>query len=116
MNGILFMRTNKLKEVESFYREQAGMDLWLDQGDCVILSHGNMLLGFCERDEVDNCGIITFLYESENGVDEIYQKLSDRAEHEPQKNEDYGLYHFYAKDPEGRSIEFQTFLHETPEI
>jgi histidyl-tRNA synthetase len=29
----------------------------------------------------------------------------------PRENSKYRIYHFYARDPEGRSIEFQSFLH-----
>jgi hypothetical protein len=46
----------------------------------------------------------------------MYRKLADRAEHAPRENPQYRIYNFFARDPEGRLIEFQTFLHELPPL
>ncbi len=42
----------------------------------------------------------------------MYEKLRPVAEHAPQDNERYRIYHFYARDPEGRRIECQHFNHD----
>lgn len=39
----------------------------------------------------------------------MYDKCKDIALFEPKDNPLYGIYHFYAIDPEGRNIEFQYF-------
>lgn len=91
--------------------DEIGMDLWLDQGGCIILQHGNMLLGFCEGNEIDDEGTITFFYEKEEKVDQMYKKFKDSAKGEPKENEKFNIYNFFAEDIEGRTIEFQTFLH-----
>ena len=44
----------------------------------------------------------------------MHQRLTGYAEHPPRENPDYRIYHFFARDPEGRSLEFQSFLHELP--
>ncbi|MHA1616793.1 MAG: nitroreductase family protein [Candidatus Njordarchaeales archaeon] len=113
MAGIIFFRTKNLSEIKNFYLNKIGMSVWLEQKDCTILRHGNLLLGFCEREEADTSGIITFFYREKSLVDEMYKKLKEIAITEPKINEKYRIYHFFAKDPEGRTIEFQTFLHDT---
>ncbi|MFW6141000.1 MAG: nitroreductase family protein [Candidatus Saliniplasma sp.] len=111
MSGIHFMKTEELEEIKDFYTNKIGMDIWVDQGQCVILKHGNMLLGFCEADEPDTDGVITFFYEDKKQVNEMYDMFEDSVETKPKENETYNIYNFFAKDVEGRTIEFQTFLH-----
>jgi len=45
------------------------------------------------------------------GVDRQYQKFKSIAIASPKENKRYRIYHFYARDPDGRSIEFQYFMH-----
>lgn len=113
MSGLTFHRSTKYNEIIHFYRDEIGMDVWLEQGGCTILQKGNFLLGFCERDKSDTEGMITFFFDSQEEVDNYYKKFKDIAEKAPKITEAYGIYHFFAKDPEGRNIEFQTFLHRT---
>ena len=87
------------------------MKIWLEQADCVILKHGNLLLGFCDREELDTCGMITFFYPMRAEIDAMYEKFRDSAKDKPRENEKYDIYHFFAEDPEKRTIEFQAFLH-----
>jgi nitroreductase/catechol 2,3-dioxygenase-like lactoylglutathione lyase family enzyme len=112
MSGLIFLPTSDLRTTLSFYKSKLGMELWLDQGDCAVLQHGNLLLGFCERSGESFNGIITLFYETREEVDAIYQNLRDIAEGAPKGTEAYKIYHFFARDPEDRKIEFQTFLHE----
>ncbi|MGM0404857.1 MAG: nitroreductase family protein [Thermoplasmatota archaeon] len=111
MSGIHFMKTEDLERVKDFYTTKIGMEKWVDQGQCMILKHGNMLLGFCEADEPDTDGVITFFYETKKQVNEMYDVFEDIAETKPKENETYNIYNFFAEDVEGRTIEFQTFLH-----
>lgn len=92
------------------------MTVWLKQADCIILRFENMLVGFCQRDSGECEGLITFNYDSKDHVNEIYEKFKDIATDPPKENEKYQIYNFFAKDPEGRNIEFQTFLHEVGPI
>ncbi|MHA2174746.1 MAG: VOC family protein, partial [Candidatus Hodarchaeales archaeon] len=82
------------------------------QTDCIIFKHDNFLFGFCSRNEVSSGWLMTFFYESKEKVDQIYQILKDYAIEKPILNKKYNIYHFFAKDPEGRDLEFQVFLHD----
>lgn len=114
MSGIVFMKTKDLEKVSKFYQNQIGMELWQDQGKCKIFEKGNLQLGFCQANKTDNEGIITFYFKDKKDVDKIYKKISDNIEitKEPEENEDFNIYQFFAKDPEGRTLEFQSFLHK----
>ena len=111
MAGILFFKTRDLEATTGFYRERVGMDVWLEQEDCVVLSHGNLLLGFCQREERELAGTIAFFYPGRSEVDAMYLRLQDRATAAPAEKPKYRIYHFFARDPEQRELEFQTFLH-----
>jgi nitroreductase len=111
MSGLIFLPSSDLHSTIAFYESKLGMDMWLDQGDCAVMQHGNLLLGFCERSNGSFEGIITIFYESQEEVDMAYTIVQDLAEGPPKENETYHIYHFFARDPEGRRLEFQTFLH-----
>lgn len=100
-----------LDEIVRFYLDRTGMEIWLRQKDCVILSHGNLLIGFCQRDASETEGMITFFYPSKEEVDRVFARLRDIANTEPNENQQYQIYQFFAVDPEGRALEFQAFLH-----
>lgn len=111
MAGIVFMKTKDLNKVKNFYISEVGASLWLEQEDCIILKHGNFLFGFCDRGEVDKGWLLTFFYKTKEEVDEMYTKMKNWAASAPKENPKYRIYHFFAKDPEEREIEFQAFLY-----
>ncbi|UCG29979.1 MAG: VOC family protein [candidate division WOR-3 bacterium] len=111
MSGIVFFNTRILSDLMEFYTEKIGMEVWLQQEDCTVLKHGNMLLGFCTRQETGSAGMITFVYRTQREVDEMYHRIMDIATTSPRKNEKYDIYQFFAQDPEGRVLEFQCFFH-----
>lgn len=116
MSGIVFFRTAERDAIVSFYRERLGFELWLEQVGCTILKHGNLLLGFCERDNAETEGVITIVYEDRETVDAMYAEITDIARERPSYNDAYDIYQFFADDPEGRTLEFQTFEHDTPAL
>jgi nitroreductase len=105
------MKTKNLGLLTGFYTEKLGCRVWLEQADCVILRHGNFLFGFCDRDAVDKDSLLTFFYETREEVDRMYEQFRADAESPPASNEKYDIYQFFAKDPEGRRLEFQYFEH-----
>ncbi len=111
MGGIIFYKTKKLKDIEDFYINRLGCELWLRQEGCTIFRQGNLLFGFCARDEAETGGIITFFYEDNATIDGKYASLKEIAINRPHLKEKYNIYHFFIEDPEGRKIEFQHFLH-----
>jgi len=111
MNGVVFFATEAHDEVVRFYRD-VGATVWLEQPDCTILRAGDFRFGFCARETAETEGVITFVYDDRAGVDDAYEDLEARADGEPRYNETYEIYQFFASDPEGRTVEFQTFEHE----
>ena len=108
--GIVFMQTRQLDLIREFYIRELGFELWLEQAECVILKHGNLLLGFCQRDGVDADAMITMVYETTAEVDAMYERHRAIAECEPRQNDKYRIYQFFARDPENRHLEFQYFM------
>jgi hypothetical protein len=115
MDGIVFFATERERRVVDFYRDRLGAEMWLDQDGCTILRQGEFRFGFCERDRTDDCGILTFYVEDRTTVDERYDDLVDCARGPPETNEQYEIYRFFAEDPDGRTVEVQTFLHPLPD-
>lgn len=115
LGGLVFLKTSNRESLVQFYMDRIGMDLWLEQPNITILSHGNMILGFhqitAEGEQPDLHGMYTFVYPSIEQVDAMYDKLQDIADDKPRYNERYRIYQFFAKDVEGRNLEFQAFLH-----
>jgi nitroreductase len=109
MSGIVFMASQQLPLVKEFYAGRLGMEIWLEQADCVLFKHGNLLIGFCRRDRVDTGGMITLFFPGRAEVDEMHRQLGDCATSSPRANETYEIYQFFATDPEGRTVEFQSF-------
>jgi hypothetical protein len=109
MSGIIFFRTRMLDKLKEFYTNHLECTIWMDQEDCIILQHENLLLGFCQREESDLNGMITFYYPSKKDVDELYRKFKSTADKSPRDNPRYPIYHFFARDPENRILEFQFF-------
>jgi catechol 2,3-dioxygenase-like lactoylglutathione lyase family enzyme len=112
MAGIVFLKTKEFDRSVRFYRDEVGMKPWLEQPGICILRHGNLLLGFHAQPEADTQGMFTFFYRTRAEVDEMYRRLKGCATTEPKENQRYRIYHFFGKDPEGRNIECQAFLHD----
>jgi catechol 2,3-dioxygenase-like lactoylglutathione lyase family enzyme len=110
----VFLRTPERAATVAFYRERLGFERWLEQSGCTILEHENLLLGFCDGEEADTDGIVTLFYPDRGRVEARYDDLADIATSEPTYNEEYDIYQFFAEDPEGRTLEIQTFEHELP--
>jgi hypothetical protein len=112
MTGVVFFNTLELEDLTEFYTQRVGAELWMDQVDCRIFRHGQFLFGFCQREESERCGILTFVYPDREGVDRMYERFLDEALDAPRDNPRYPIYNFFARDPEGRLIEFQVFTGE----
>jgi hypothetical protein len=110
MTGIVFYGTRQHDAVVDFYVDTVGAEIRLEQPDCTILRYDNMLFAFCDRDRTDDEGIITFVSETRAGVDAAHERVGDAARGPPVENERYGIYQFFADDPDGRTVEFQAFL------
>jgi hypothetical protein len=117
MTGIVFFRTENRAAVVDFYTEYLEFDVWLEQdGGCTILERDNLLLGFCDGETTETEGIITVVVDDRDAVDALFEDLEDVADDEPHENEAFDIYQFFATDPDGRTVEVQTFLHSTPPV
>lgn len=108
MDGIIFFATEQHDQIIEYYTD-LGATVWREQPDCTILEIGTCKVGFCARETADTDGILTFVYPDRDGVDRMYERLAETADKPPRYNETYSIYQFFATDPEGRTVEFQTF-------
>ena len=109
---IAFLPVADLSATHHFYGELLGLPLALDQGTCRIYRvAGGGYVGFCERDDASPApGVIVTLVTTE--VDVWYDRLQAtgiQTDGPPRYNERYGIYHFFASDPDGWSVEVQCF-------
>ncbi len=111
MSGIIFFKTKSLETIHHFYHNTLKMEVWLEQENCFIYKKGNLLLGFLESQNAETQGIITIFEQDKQAIEAYYQEYSNLVTQDLKVNEKYKIYHFYICDPEGRKIEFQTFLH-----
>lgn len=114
MSGIVFFATTDRSGIVDFYMENLGFEHWLEQEGCTILRRENLLLGFCDGEKADTDGIVTIVLDTRREVESWYTKLQEMANSEPVENERFEIYHFFGTDPEGRTVEVQTFLHDLP--
>ncbi|WP_435074886.1 VOC family protein [Halorubrum sp. HHNYT27] len=126
MPGIVFYGTGNRGGVVDCYREVLDAETRLEQPDCTILRYDNLLFGFCDRDVTETCGTLTFVYPDRDAVDAVRERLAEssrrrdeasapRAVEAPRENERYDIYQFFAEDPDGRTVECQTFLGDDAE-
>jgi nitroreductase len=109
MNGIIFFKSQVPEKLSEFYIGRLGCELWSKQEDCIILKGGNLLFGFCSRPTSETEGLLTFFYENKEDIDRLYGDLKEYTDSPPVSDGKYQIYRFYARDPEGRKIEFQHF-------
>jgi predicted enzyme related to lactoylglutathione lyase len=113
---ITFLPTNDLNATTHFYKEILNLQLFLDQGDCVIFrTCENAYIGFCEREFsfLDGKIILTFIVDD---VDKNYENLIKNIKLQVSKpiiNSKYRIYHFFITDPNGYFVEIQKFLDNT---
>lgn len=114
---ITFLYTDDLNQAGDFYGEVLGFELVLDQGLCRIFrTRKGAYLGVCQKREKQGVGrevgvIFTLVVED---VDGWYQYLETQAkvalQGAPKENAEYGIYHFFLRDPDGYTLEIQRFL------
>lgn len=113
-NFIGFYPCRGLERTTQFY-QRLGLKIAKDQGSCVIFRVvQNGFLGFCQHDQPQHLSkhsglILTLVLDD---VDGAYRKLTELGVHTeapPGQNERFGIYHFFARDPDGYRLELQRF-------
>ncbi len=112
---VTFVYAADLAASARFYREVLGLEEVLDQGGCRIFRvAGEAFLGVCacrEGRPVTPQGVIlTFVTPDVDGWYARLTALDVAIAAAPAENPDFRIYHFFAEDPDGYHIEFQTFL------
>lgn len=111
---ITFLNVKDLKVTSSFYENNFGFRLILDQVQCRIYkTPADTYIGFCENGKVNVCEnvIITFITQD---VDNVFKELKAKVPDleiikEPALNERFKIYNGFIKDPDGYLIEIQRF-------
>ena len=111
---VTFIYAHDLERTAAFYGPVLGLEQVLDQGACRIFRvAGEAFLGICSKGKrsPEPGGVIVTLVTAE--VDAWYEWLKARdvpLDGPPAVNEAYGIYNFFAHDPNGYLVEFQRFL------
>ena len=112
--GITFLYVRDLQASSDFYGRLLDLDLVLDQGGCRIYRvAGDSLIGFCERDPGEDKPrglVLTFVSEEVDGWAAKLRSAGVSLETEPKRSEEFGIYHFFFRDPDGYLLEIQRFL------
>ena len=113
MSGIVMLKTGDPQRIKEFYLDRVGCEPWMDYETSFVLRNGNFLFGFQESEQPDTGGILNFFFGFTEEVDDIFEELKDIAVAPPSNDGRGGSYHFFAKDPEGRILEFQSLQSPT---
>jgi predicted enzyme related to lactoylglutathione lyase len=109
---VTFCQTPSLEETHAFYNGLLRLPMVLDQGRCRIYRVArDAYIGFCIAEmPVINDGVMITLVTDE--VDLWFQEIRNAGHHiikPPALNTDYNIYHFFAIDPSGYTVEIQRF-------
>lgn len=110
----MFLGTDNLKQTDEFYRGKLGLELYKDQGACMIYKiNEKSSIGFCThlKKTIDGRSpILTLIAED---VDQAYHFIKGQGiaiDEKPKINEKFNIYHFFFKDNNGYTVEIQKFL------
>ncbi len=110
---ICFLGTADLQRTHEFYSETLGLKLHKDQGACRIYEiRPGAYVGFCVHHPVKS-GPGTLITLLAADVDEVFSSFTRAGvdiETQPALNHEFGIYHFYAHDPNGYRLEVQRFV------
>lgn len=112
---IVFLGVTDFSKVHRFYSDILNCPLVIDQGTCRIYQiSSKAFVGFClhldvKTDPTVRTPILTLVTTE---VDEAYVRIVSNGFHvdgPPRLNPKYNIYHFFAWDPEGYTVEVQEF-------
>ena len=111
---ITFLYCEDMAQTAPFYEQVLGLELAVNQGSCRIyhVVGRKGYVGICERATPRTKDGVIFTIVTQD-VDAWYQRIISNGitcENAPKISEEYGIYHFFVKDPNGYLIEIQRFL------
>ncbi len=112
---ISWVYTHDLDSTAEFYADSLGLDCIREEGNARIFeTAAGAAIGVCQafagRVVEPKGGMISLVTDD---VDSCYRTLVDRGvaiEQPPHRLEQFGIYTFFVRDPNGYVIEFQQFL------
>ena len=112
---IHFYKVDNLDNVRKFYGDILNLPLYKDQKTCLIYClQGHGKIGFCTHHpkQKNDATCITIVYQTEDDVRKMHAHLKGKVSEidEPAYNEAFHIYHFFAKDFEGLTLECQAFI------
>lgn len=112
---ISWVYTDNLTRSVAFYRDILGLPVWRDAGAAVILETSpGALIGVCiafENRVVSPAGsMITLLTDDVDGWYDRLVATGADLQGPPQELQQFGIYSFFCRDPDGYVIEVQSFL------
>jgi catechol 2,3-dioxygenase-like lactoylglutathione lyase family enzyme len=109
---ITFLYVSDLSASNAFYAGALGLDLAVDQGDCLIYRiNEGAYLGVCSRpDRLSVGGLITTIVTDDvEGLHERLVAAGARVEAPPEHSARYRITHAFYRDPDGHLVEVQRF-------
>lgn len=112
-----FFPVRDLSATRDFYVRDLVLEVARDQGSCVIVAAGDAFVGFCQSADdgplAEGDGVIlTFVTDAVDAWYARLRRLGIETEGSPRRHPTIPIYHFFARDPDGRRIEVQRF--DTP--
>jgi catechol 2,3-dioxygenase-like lactoylglutathione lyase family enzyme len=111
---VMFLPTDDHQKIIDFYEGVLGLGLIRDQTLCRIYKTGeSSYLGFCERGytiPTEFRVVITLLIDDVDGVYKLLKERNIATESEPEYSEQFNVYQFFVRDPNGYLVEVQRFL------
>jgi len=113
--SITWVYTADLDGTCAFYSEKLGLPLVYDQGLCRLFRWSpTSFLGVCQvrpgRDVEPKGVVITLVTPDVDGWHRRLLANGVAPDGTPQRSERFNVYSFFARDPNGYRLEFQTFL------
>ncbi len=109
---ITFFYTEDGPTTWDFYERVVGLPLVLDQGGCRIYGvAGQAYVGFCQRQgkRPTEGALLTLVSDDVEGWAAHLRAHGVELVKEPAHNPEYGIFHLFAKDPNGYLLEVQRF-------
>ncbi|MEM6428972.1 MAG: VOC family protein [Deinococcota bacterium] len=115
---VMFLPTDNLDAVSNFYETLLGLPLVRDQGLCRIFQTApGAYIGFCNREytiPTDYRVVITLLIDDVDGAYKVLKSQGIETENSPELSEQFNVYQFFVRDPNGYLVEVQRFNEPLP--
>lgn len=115
---VIFLPTDNLETTHAFYADTLELSLVRDQGLCRIYqTSAASYVGFCERGytiPVEYRIVVTILIDDVDGVYQALREKGVETESDPSLSEQFNVYQFFLRDPNGYLVEIQRFEEPLP--